>query len=45
MLSSFNFLHTRFFHVNKRLIGNMSRLNLIPKLSMHEFEKYAYCSQ
>ena len=45
MLSSFNVWHAKLCHVNKRLISNMSRLNLIPKLSMHEFEKCACCSQ
>ena len=49
---SLSFAYTLFFfnvwrlcHVNKRLISNMSRLNPIPKLSMHEFEKCACCSQ
>ena len=45
MLSSFNVWHARLCHINKRLTSNMSRLNLIPKLSMHEFEKCACCSQ
>ena len=45
MLSSFNIWHVRLCHVNKRLIGNRSRLNLIHKLSLHEFEKCACCSQ
>ena len=39
MLFTFNVGHARLYYVNKRLINNMSRLNLIPKLSMHEFEK------
>ncbi|KAL0539363.1 hypothetical protein IC582_023574 [Cucumis melo] len=45
MLSSFNVWHARLCHVNKRLISNMSRLNLIPKLSLHDFEKCVCCSQ
>ena len=45
MLSVFNFWHVRLCHVNKRLISNMSRLNLIPKLSLHDFEKCVCCSQ
>ncbi|KAA0046026.1 putative Polyprotein [Cucumis melo var. makuwa] len=45
MLTSFNVWHARLCHVNKRLISNMSRLNLIPKLSLHDFEKCACCSQ
>ena len=45
MLSSFNIWHTGLCHVNKRLISNMSRLNLIPKLSLHDFEKCTCCSQ
>ncbi|KAL4025369.1 hypothetical protein IC575_013758 [Cucumis melo] len=45
MLTSFNVWHARLCHVNKRLISNMSRLNLIPKLSLHDFEKCACCSR
>ena len=45
MLSSFNISHARLCHVNKRLIKNMSKLNMIPKLSLNEFEKCACCSQ
>ncbi|KAL0545202.1 hypothetical protein IC582_020351 [Cucumis melo] len=45
MLSSFNVWHARLFHVNKRLISNTSWLNLTPKLSLHDFEKCACCSQ
>ncbi|KAL0558517.1 hypothetical protein IC582_003091 [Cucumis melo] len=45
MLTFFNDWHARLCHVNKRLISNMSRLNLIPKLSLHDFEKCARCSQ
>ena len=45
MLSILNIWHSRLFQVNKRLISNMSRLNLIPKLSLHEFEKCACCNQ
>ncbi|KAL0536604.1 hypothetical protein IC582_025557 [Cucumis melo] len=45
MLTFFNVWHVRLCHVNKRLISNMSRLNLIPKLLLHDFEKFACCSQ
>ena len=45
MLSTFNVWNARLCHVNKRLISNMSRLNLIPKLSLHDFEKCTRCSQ
>ena len=45
MLSSFNIWHARFFHINKKLISNMSRLNLILKLSLHELEKCTCFSQ
>ncbi|KAL0556336.1 hypothetical protein IC582_004849 [Cucumis melo] len=45
MLASFNVWHARLCHVNKKLISNMSRLNLIPKLSLHDFEKCACCNQ
>ncbi|KAL0534481.1 hypothetical protein IC582_028772 [Cucumis melo] len=45
ILISFNVWHARLCHVNIRLISNMSRLNLILKLSLHDFEKYACCSQ
>ena len=45
MLSTFNIWHTILCRVNKRLISNMSRLNFIPKLSLHKFEKCACCSQ
>ena len=45
MLSSFNILHAMLCHLNKWLISNLSRLNLIPKLSLDEFENYACCSQ
>ncbi|TYK07963.1 putative Polyprotein [Cucumis melo var. makuwa] len=43
MLSTLNVWHAKLCHVSKRLISNMSRLNLIPKLSWHEFEKCACC--
>ena len=45
MLSTFNIWHARLCHVNKRLINNISRLNLIFMLSLHEFEKCTCCSQ
>ena len=45
MLSSFNIWHARLCYVNKRLMSNMSGLNMISKLSLHEFEKCACCSQ
>ena len=45
MLSSFNIWHARLCHVNKRIIKNMSSLELIPKLSLNDFEKCDFCSQ
>ena len=45
MLSSINVWHARLFHIDKRLISNISWLNLIHKLSLHDFEKCACCSQ
>ena len=39
MLSSFNIWHARLCHVNKRIIKNMSSLELISKLSLNDFEK------
>ena len=45
MLSTFNVWHARLYHVNKRLISNISKLNLIVKLSFHEFEKCTCCSK
>ena len=45
ILSIFNVWHARLYRVNRRLINNMSRLNLIPKLPLHEFEKCVCCSQ
>ena len=45
MLCSFNIWHARLYHVNKRLIKNMSSLYMIPKLSLNDFEKCEYFSQ
>ena len=41
----FNTWHARLCHVNKRIIKNMSNLELIPKLSLNDFEKCESCSQ
>lgn len=45
MLCSFNLWHARPCHVNKRLIENMSNLDMVPKLSLNDIERYEYCSQ
>ena len=45
MLCSFNSCHAKLCHVNKRIIKNMSRLELIPALSLNDFEKCEFCSQ
>ena len=44
-MCNFNTLHARLCHVNKRIIKNMSNLELIPKLSLNDFEKCEFCSQ
>ena len=36
--------HARLRHVNKRLISNISRLEMVTKLSMNKFEKCEFCS-
>jgi len=45
MLCDFNIWHARLYHVNKRIISNMSGLGFIPKLSSNDFEKCQFCSQ
>ena len=45
MLCSFNIWHARLCHVNKQLIKNKSNLDMIPKLSLNDFEKCEYYSQ
>ncbi|KAM7494813.1 hypothetical protein LguiB_029422 [Lonicera macranthoides] len=45
MICSFNVWHARLCHVNKRLIKNMSKLEIIPPLSLNDFEKCEFCSQ
>ena len=44
MLCSPNIWHARLCHVDKHLIKNMSNLDMIPKLSLNDFEKCEYCS-
>ena len=44
MLSSINFWHACFCHINSRYVGIISSLELIPKLSK-DFEKCETCSQ
>ena len=44
LLCSPNIWHARLCHVNKRLIKNMSNLDMIPKLSLNDFEKCEYYS-
>ena len=44
ILSSINFWHARFCHINSRYVGIMSSLGLIPRLSK-DFEKCETCSQ
>ena len=44
MLSSINFWYARLCHINRRYVGIMSSLGLIPRLSK-DFEKYETCSQ
>ena len=44
MLSSINFFHVCFCHINNRYVGIMSNLRLIPRL-LTFFEKGKTCSQ
>ncbi|KAL5834983.1 hypothetical protein ACOSQ3_014575 [Xanthoceras sorbifolium] len=45
MLCSFNTWHARLCHVNKCIIKNLSKLELIHKLSLNDFDKCEFCSQ
>jgi len=45
MLCDFNIWHNRLCHVNKRIIHNMSNLDIIPKLSLTDFDKCESCSK
>ena len=44
MLSFINFWHARLCHINRRHVGIMSSLGLIPRLTK-KFEKCETCSQ
>lgn len=44
-LSSFNLWHSRLCHINKKLVNNLSKLGMIPKVDLNNFEKCTSCSQ
>ena len=43
-MCSFNTWYARLCHVNKHIVKNMSNLELLPKLSLNNFEKCDFCS-
>ena len=45
MLCDCNIWHSRLCHVNKRIIQNMSTLDMIPKMTESESDKCEFCTQ